>query len=103
MVKEVEKDGFEEVIGEGIVLVDFFAEWCGPCKLLAPELEKAAEAMEGKATVLKANVEKLQEKAGAYDVMGVPTLVVFKDGEEVVRASGMHDSGAIVQLVELNV
>jgi thioredoxin 1 len=69
-------------------LVDFWAPWCGPCKMVGPEVEALAEMYEGKAVVAKVNVDDNQQLAGKYNVMGVPTLIVLKNGEEVNRIVG---------------
>jgi len=70
------------------VLVDFWAPWCGPCKMVGPEVEAVAEAYQGKAVVAKVNVDDNPQLAGKYNVMGVPTLIVVKNGQEVNRIVG---------------
>lgn len=70
------------------VLIDFWAPWCGPCKMVAPELEAVASEYEGKAVVLKVNVDEQQALATKYNVMGIPTLLLFKDGKEEERIVG---------------
>ncbi len=70
------------------VLIDFWAPWCGPCKMVAPELEAVASEYEGKAVVLKVNVDEQQGLATKYNVMGIPTLLLFKDGKEEERIVG---------------
>jgi thioredoxin 1 len=70
------------------VLVDFWAPWCGPCKMVGPEVEAIAEQYQGRAVVAKVNVDEQPGLAGKYNVMGVPTLIVFKDGKEVNRIVG---------------
>ncbi|MEG6585852.1 thioredoxin [Dendrosporobacter sp. 1207_IL3150] len=69
-------------------LVDFWAPWCGPCKMVGPEVEAVAEMYEGKAIVAKINVDENQQLASEYNVMGVPTIVVLKNGKEVNRIVG---------------
>jgi thioredoxin 1 len=70
------------------VLVDFWAPWCGPCKMVGPEVEAVAQSYEGKAVVAKINVDEQQKIASQYNVMGIPTLLLFKDGREVNRIVG---------------
>ncbi|MBP2653825.1 MAG: thioredoxin [Firmicutes bacterium] len=72
------------------VLVDFWASWCGPCKMVAPELEAVAADYSGKAAVVKVNVDEQQELAQQYGVMSIPTILVFKDGKEVNRIVGFR-------------
>ena len=70
------------------VLVDFFADWCGPCKMMAPEVEQLAEELEGKAKVGKLNIDENMDIAEKYRVMNIPTFLIFKDGQEKERIVG---------------
>jgi thioredoxin 1 len=81
---------FDEVIGSSSepVLVDFWAEWCGPCKLIAPILEEIATEHTGKIRIAKVNVDDARELAMRFEVMSIPTLIVFKDGEPAKRLVG---------------
>lgn len=92
MANITSKTEFEEkVLKSGIpVLVDFFAPWCGPCKMLTPEIDALAEAYQGKALVVKVNIDDLPELASTYKVMSVPTLLVIKNGQEVKRIVGFR-------------
>ena len=81
----VSDDNFEtDVLGaSGPVVVDFWAEWCGPCKMIGPQLEELSEEMAGKVKFVKLNVDENQQTAIKYGVRSIPTLIMFKDGEAV--------------------
>ena len=82
---------FNELIQkEELVLVDFFATWCGPCKMLAPEIEKLADEFEGKAKILKVDVDQEMALAQQFNIMSVPTMIVFKDGQAVQQLVGVQ-------------
>ncbi|MCS5428473.1 thioredoxin, partial [Staphylococcus aureus] len=81
---------FDEQIKEGVSLVDFWAPWCGPCKMIAPVLEDLAKDVEGKANIVKLDVDENQATAAKYEVMSIPTLIVFKDGEAVDKVVGFQ-------------
>lgn len=78
----------EVLEGEGLILVDFWAPWCGPCKMMGPILDGVAEQYRGKVKVTKLNVDENQDKAGEYSITGIPTLIFFKDGQELERLVG---------------
>lgn len=82
------------------VLVDFWAPWCGPCKMVAPELEAVAADYDGKAVVAKVNVDEQPELAGQFKVMGIPTMVVFKNGAEVNRIVGFRPRRDIAAAID---
>ncbi len=90
---------FDETVGasDNVVLVDFWAEWCGPCKMIAPSLEEIASEQHGKLTIAKLNVDDNPDTARRYDVMSIPTLLIFKDGEPVKRLVGAKGKGQLLQ------
>ena len=84
------KDGFDKALASGqLMMVDFWASWCGPCKMAAPIIESVAGEYEGKALVGKVNTDDEQELAVRYEVMSIPTVIFFKDGKEVERKVGV--------------
>lgn len=101
MVKQINEAEFEaEVLkSEKPVLVDFYADWCGPCKMIAPVLEKLSETLDTVAFA-KINVDDNPNLAQKYQVMSIPNLIVFKNGEPAERAIGMQSLEALKALVE---
>ena len=79
---------FDETIGKGKVLVDFWASWCGPCRMVAPIIEELAAEYDGRAIVAKVDVDNEGELASRYNVMSIPTVIFFENGEEVKRLIG---------------
>lgn len=95
---------FKDIINsEQPVLVDFFAEWCGPCKVMIPILKEVAEQVQGKAKIIKIDVDKNQQAANVYKVRGVPTLILFKNGKQVWRQSGVVQANELVNLIHQNI
>lgn len=91
---------FEEKTKEGVVLVDFFADWCGPCKMLAPVLQKLAAEYEGRATIVKVNVDNDSNLARQFGVFSIPNMFLFKDGQVVDSLLGYHSADDIKALIE---
>jgi len=95
------KEGFEKALASGqTMLVDFWAGWCGPCKMLAPTIEALGEQYEGKAIVGKIDVDEEQELAIRYGVMSIPTVIFFKGGAEVDRKVGVMPAQAYQDVLD---
>lgn len=98
---KVNSQNFEEEVikSEKPVLIDFYADWCGPCKMLSPIIDEIAEE-NSEIKVVKVNVDDSQDLAMKYQVMSIPTLVVIKNGEEVNRSVGLIDKSQVVNLIK---
>jgi len=96
-MQQVTDQNFQESIAKGVSLVDFWAAWCGPCQILGPVIEEVAGEFEGKANVAKLNVDENQQTASAFGVMSIPTVIMFKDGQEVNRFIGVQPKEKYVE------
>lgn len=92
-------DNFDETVAKGVTLVDFYADWCGPCRVIAPVIEELAKEMYGQATIAKLDVEGAQKVTSKFQVMSIPTLILFKNGEEVKRIVGVRSKDDLKALV----
>lgn len=97
------KDGFDKAISSGsLVMVDFWASWCGPCKMVAPVIESLADRYEGKAIVGKVNTDDEQELAVKYGILSIPTVIFFKDGVELDRKIGVMPAESYTAVLDAN-
>lgn len=99
-IKQLNEGNFSKEIEKGITLVDFFAEWCGPCKMLGPILEEVSDEMKDEANFGKIDIEKEVKLATQFQVTSVPTIVLFKDGQEVDRIVGLKDAKALKEFIK---
>jgi thioredoxin 1 len=98
------KANFNKLVSSDIpVLVDFYADWCGPCKMQAPILSEVAREIGGKAKIVKIDVDKNQEIASRYQVRGVPTLILFKRGVVVWKSSGVANKAQLIETIRKNI
>jgi thioredoxin 1 len=104
LVKHVSEASFEQDVLKSSqpVLVDFWAEWCGPCKAFAPVLDDAAKAYEGRVTMAKVDVDSSPETAGRYGVRSIPTLILYKDGKPLAQKIGMLSRSQLAQFLDSN-
>ncbi|HLR23083.1 MAG TPA: thioredoxin [Pseudogracilibacillus sp.] len=98
-IGEVNDQNFSQETSDGLVLVDFWAPWCGPCKMIAPVLEELDGEMSDTVKIVKLNVDDNQETAGNYGVMSIPTLLLMKDGNVVDQVVGFQPKEALEELI----
>jgi thioredoxin 1 len=96
-LKDLTADNFNDTIASGTVLVDFWAPWCGPCKMQTPILERVADKIAGKAVIAKVNVDEAPALAAQFGVRSIPTLIVFKNGQKVRDFIGVQQESALVE------
>ncbi|MUV39389.1 Thioredoxin [Lentibacillus sp. JNUCC-1] len=98
-IVNVTDQNFADETSGGLVLADFWAPWCGPCKMIAPVLEEIDTELNDKVKIVKLDVDENQETAGKYGVMSIPTLLLFKDGEVVDQVVGFQPKEALVDVI----
>lgn len=102
-LKHFDEAGFNEALAQpGLLVVDFWAEWCGPCKMLGPVIEQLAQQYDGRAAVGKVNVDDEPELAQKYAIMSIPTVMFFKDGELIDKKIGVMPPQEFVKTIEAN-
>ncbi len=97
---ELTIDNFTDTVSDGVTLVDFWAQWCGPCRMLTPIIDELAEDLYGKAKVGKVNIDNQEAIAIKYGIMSIPTIFIFKDGEIKEKIVGVRQKDALKEVVE---
>lgn len=98
-LKYLDDNNFKTTIAKGVTLVDFYADWCGPCKAIAPIIEELSEELQGTATIAKMDIDKSQTTTLDFDITSIPTIIIFKDGKEVKRQVGMVGKESLKGLI----
>ena len=99
-VTHLTENTFDQAVSQGVALVDFWASWCGPCKMLAPTIEPLAERYQGKALIAKVDVDTQTDLARRFGVMSIPTVLLLKDGAEMDRLVGLMPIDAYTQALD---
>lgn len=101
MVQEINDNNFNDSVSQGVCIVDMYADWCGPCRMLSPILEDIANAMSSEPVKFyKLNVDDSPQTPSMFGVMGIPTVVIFKDGKEYKRLVGLYPRAAYVDAIK---
>ena len=99
-IMDLNGSNYEDTVKSGVVLIDFWAPWCGPCKMQTPILEKVAAAVGDKAVIAKVNVDENPDLAAKYGIRSIPTLILLKDGESKQQLIGLQQEAALVSAIE---
>lgn len=99
-IKLLDEQTFTEEIQHGVTLVDFFAEWCGPCKMLAPIMEQLAKEVPDNVKICKLDIDKAEKTAASYNIMSVPTIMVFCNGEMKEKKIGLTSKSVLLDMIE---
>ncbi len=99
-LKHLNDDNFKNEISEGVTLVDFYADWCGPCRMMEPIVEELATDLEGKAKIAKVDIENAQKTTAMFNVTSIPTMILFKNGQEVQRIVGVRDKDSLAEIIQ---
>jgi thioredoxin 1 len=95
----LDDSNFKNEIAKGVTLVDFYADWCGPCRMITPIIEELSTEFDGKAKIAKLDIEKAQEVTSEFQVTSIPTIILYKDGKEIKRIVGLRDKETLKKMV----
>lgn len=98
-VKHLDDENFKTAIATGVTLVDFYADWCGPCRMVTPIINELADELEGQATIAKVDIDNCQKITSNYDITSVPTMILFKNGQEAKRMIGVRDKKSLKSMI----
>lgn len=98
-LKYLDDSNFQNEIAAGVTLVDFYADWCGPCRMIAPIVEELSNELQGQAKIAKLDIENAQKVTSSFGVTSIPTLILFKDGKEVKRIVGLRGKDDLKEMI----
>jgi thioredoxin 1 len=99
-LKHLDDANFNSEIAQGVTFVDFYADWCGPCRMIAPIVEELAEELNGVAKIAKLDIESAQTTTSNLGITSIPTMILFKDGKEVKRIVGVRDKESLKGMIQ---
>ncbi|MGF3065996.1 thioredoxin [Facklamia sp. P12945] len=103
MVKAITDSEFQTKTAQGVSIVDFWAPWCGPCRMQSPIIDELSEEMEGQVNFFKMNVDEETKIAGEFGIMSIPTMVIKKDGQVVEKLVGFHDKDRLTEVLKKHI
>ncbi|MCR8968654.1 thioredoxin [Facklamia sp. 7083-14-GEN3] len=103
MVKAITDSEFQTETAQGVSIVDFWAPWCGPCRMQSPIIDELSEEMEGQVNFFKMNVDEETKTAGEFGIMSIPTMVIKKDGQVVEKLVGFHDKDRLSEVLKKHI